>query len=59
MKGKVSFDFDDTIDRVDVAIFATQLVNLDYDVYIVTARCNNAERNNDSVFKWPIQYTMY
>ena len=57
--GKVSFDFDDTIDRFDVQVFANSLVNKGYDVYIVTAR---PERyigkfigvpmpTNDAVFK--------
>ena len=38
MKKKVSFDFDSTLDRVDVQILATQLVKDGHEVWIVTSR---------------------
>ena len=38
MKGKVSFDFDSTLDRKDVQRFAKQLIDDGYEVWIVTSR---------------------
>lgn len=38
MKGKVSFDFDSTLDRKDVQRFAKQLINDGYETWIVTSR---------------------
>lgn len=35
---KVSFDFDGTLSRKDVQVFAKNLVNSGYDVWIVTSR---------------------
>ena len=37
---KMSFDYDDTLDRKDVQAFAKYLVNKGYDVWIVTSRYN-------------------
>ena len=37
---KMSFDFDDTLDRFDVQAFANSLVNKGHDVWIVTSRYN-------------------
>ena len=37
-KGKVSFDFDSTLDRKDVQRFAKQLINDGYETWIVTSR---------------------
>jgi len=37
---KCSFDFDDTLDRYDVQVFASSLVDKGYDVWIVTSRYN-------------------
>lgn len=37
---KVSFDFDGTLDRKDVQLFATKLVEDGFDVWIVTSRTN-------------------
>ena len=36
MKGKVSFDFDSTLDRKDVQRFAKQLIDDGYEVWIKT-----------------------
>lgn len=47
---KVSFDFDSTLSREDVQDFASELINLGFDVWIVTSRFSNEiakERN------WP------
>lgn len=38
MKGKVSFDFDSTLDRKDVQRFAKQLIDDGYETWIVTSR---------------------
>lgn len=38
MMKKVSFDFDSTLDRVDVQIFAKSLVDKGFEVWIVTSR---------------------
>ena len=35
---KVSFDYDYTLDRKDVQRYATELVNLGFDVWVVTSR---------------------
>jgi hypothetical protein len=47
---KVSFDFDSTLSREDVQEFASELINLGFDVWIVTSRFSNeiGEKNN-----WP------
>jgi hypothetical protein len=38
MKGKVSIDFDSTLDRSDVQQFAKKLINDGFEVWIVTSR---------------------
>jgi hypothetical protein len=38
MKGKVSIDFDSTLDRSDVQRFAKKLINDGFEVWIVTSR---------------------
>lgn len=38
MKGKVSIDFDSTLDRKDVQRFAKKLINDGFEVWIVTTR---------------------
>jgi translation elongation factor EF-1alpha len=40
---KISLDFDYTLSRKDVQEFAKKLVNLDFDVWIVTSRFSNEE----------------
>ena len=47
---KVSFDFDSTLSREDVQEFASELINLGFDVWVVTSRFSNevGEKNN-----WP------
>jgi hypothetical protein len=40
---KVSFDFDSTLSRKDVQEFATQLVKLEHEVWIVTSRFSEEE----------------
>jgi hypothetical protein len=37
---KVSFDFDSTLSREDVQDFASELINLGFDVWVVTSRCS-------------------
>jgi len=36
---KLSFDFDDTLDRESVQRYAKQLINEGHDIWVVTARC--------------------
>jgi len=58
---KCSFDFDDTLDRHDVQVFASSLVDKGYDVWIVTSRYNTEgalingwpwiEAQNEELFK--------
>lgn len=45
---KISFDFDSTLSRDDVQKFAKELINLGFDVWVVTSRfsSNEAERLN-------------
>lgn len=38
MKGKVSFDFDSTLDKPEVQKYAKNLINRGYEVWIVTSR---------------------
>ena len=58
MKEKVSFDFDFTLSRKDVQIFAKELVKEGHEVWIVTSRYSNerAKEFNDlrwlRVFEW-------
>lgn len=40
---KISLDFDYTLSRKDVQEFAKKLVNLDFDVWIITSRISNEE----------------
>lgn len=49
MKGKVSIDFDSTLDRKDVQRFAKKLINDGYEVWIVTSRLSteHAKANLD------------
>lgn len=48
-KGKVSFDFDSTLDRKDVQRFAKQLIDDGYETWIVTTRVSleHAKANLD------------
>lgn len=43
MKRKVSFDFDDTLDRETVQEFAKELVDNDFEVWIHTTRLDNTK----------------
>jgi hypothetical protein len=45
---KVSFDFDSTLSRDDVQEFTSELINLGFDVWVVTSRFSNeiAEERN-------------
>jgi hypothetical protein len=43
MKRKVSFDFDSTLDRLDIQEFAKKLVDLGFEVWIVTTRLDNTQ----------------
>lgn len=47
---KVSFDFDSTLSRYDVQKFTSELINLGFDVWVVTSRFSNevGKKNN-----WP------
>ena len=45
---RVSFDFDDTLDRPDVQHFAEQLHKAGYQVWIVTSRTSNERAGNDT-----------
>lgn len=49
MKGKVSIDFDSTLDRKDVQRFAKKLIDDGYEVWIVTSRLSteHAKANLD------------
>ena len=38
---KISFDFDETLSEPHVQKFAKELVDKGYDVWVVTARCND------------------
>jgi hypothetical protein len=38
---KVSFDFDSTLSRDDVQEFASDLIDLGFDVWVVTSRFND------------------
>lgn len=40
---KVSFDFDETLDREDVQEYATKLISEVFDVYVVTARVDDVK----------------
>lgn len=46
---KVSFDFDETLDRKAVQKFAKKLVQMGYEVWIVTSRLSNEKSPNP---KW-------
>lgn len=58
---KCSFDFDSTLDRVDVQRFAIELIEKGWDVWIVTSRCDTeralakgwhwVERQNEQLYK--------
>ena len=58
---KISFDFDSTLTRHDVQKFATKLVHLGHEVWIVTSRYseegapaflkNSVKRSNEDVFE--------
>jgi hypothetical protein len=54
MNRQVSFDFDSTLDKPSIQAFAKQLVNLGFDVWIVTTRLDNHQapstRWNDDLF---------
>ena len=52
-KGKVSFDYDSTLDRKDVQRFAKKLIDAGYEVWIVTSRLSleHAKANLD---QWTI-----
>ena len=45
---KISFDFDSTLSREDVQEFASELINLGFDVWVVTSRFSDeiGEKNN-------------
>lgn len=55
MKRKVSFDFDDTLDKPKIQEFAKELVDKDFEVWIVTTRLDNTQapshRWNDDLFE--------
>jgi hypothetical protein len=61
MMKKCSFDFDSTLDRVDVQRFAIELIEKGWDVWIVTSRCDTeralakgwhwVERQNEQLYK--------
>jgi hypothetical protein len=52
MKVRVSFDFDNTLSRIDVQDFCKELIYYGLDVWIVTSRsrnyCNNKSNDNDN-----------
>jgi len=58
---RVSFDFDSTLDRFDVQVFAHDLLSKGYDIWIVTSRCDTeralakgwhwVERQNEELYK--------
>lgn len=52
---KVSFDFDSTLDRLDVQDYAKLLIEKGFEVYIVTSRLSNKEAPspswNDDLYK--------
>ena len=48
LKNKVSFDFDNTLTRVDVQDFCKKMINLGADVYVCTFR---TKEYNDALFK--------
>ncbi len=45
---KCSFDFDDTLSRVDVQRFAKSLIKEGHQIWIVTSRMSNERASNDS-----------
>ena len=51
MKGKVSIDFDSTLDRKDIQRFAKKLIDDGYEVWIVTSRLSteHAKANLDQL----------
>jgi hypothetical protein len=53
MKGKVSFDFDSTLDRRDVQQFAKKLINDGFEVWIVTSR-TSLEHAKENLDQWSI-----
>lgn len=52
-KGKVSFDYDSTLDRKDVQRFAKKLIDAGYEVWIVTSRVSN-EHAKENLDQWTI-----
>ena len=52
-KGKVSIDFDSTLDRKDVQKFAKKLIDAGYEVWIVTSRVSN-EYAKENLDQWTI-----
>lgn len=51
--GKVSFDFDSTLDRKDVQRFAKKLIDDGYEVWIVTTR-TSTEYAKENLDQWTI-----
>lgn len=43
---RVSFDYDNTLDRIEVQEYAKELVESGYEVWIVTSRYSNEEAKN-------------
>jgi len=44
MKKKISFDFDSTLDNEHIQIFAKELIQKGFNVYIVTSRPRESKK---------------
>jgi hypothetical protein len=63
VKNKVSFDFDSTLDREDVQVFAKHLINEGLEVWVTTSRGSdehiNKMRVNPATWKYPPNHDLY